>query len=84
MEKIPKAHFLMFLVIRKTGGLFHLLCTIINGKTKFASSLSSVMMTVVEALKPKGNTAFITILEHMDFLFISVLAQTPQLEDTAI
>lgn len=77
----------MFLVIRKRGGLFHLLCTIINGKTKFASSLSSVttvMMAVVEALKPKGNTAFITILEHMDFPFISVLAQTPQLEDTAI
>lgn len=42
------------------------------------------MMAVVEALKPKGNTAFITILEHMDFPFISVLAQTPQLEDTAI
>lgn len=36
------------------------------------------------ALKPTGNTEFITILEHTDFPVISVLAQTPQLEDTAI
>lgn len=41
-------------------------------------------MTVVAALKLKGNIESITILEHMDFPFISVLAQTPQLEDTAI
>lgn len=62
-----------------------------NGKIKFASSLSSyvttvrmtVRMTVVATLKSKGNMEFITILERTDFPFISVLAQTPQLKDTA-
>jgi len=55
-----------------------------NQICQILSSVARVRMTVAAALKPKGNTGFITILEHAEFPFLCVLAQTPQLEDAAI
>lgn len=38
---------------------------------QFLTTVSIVRVTVVAAFKPKEKTEFITILAHMEFLFIS-------------